>query len=81
MIVYVKVSPAEFLRKRALFLRQLGLLLNVLVEIKRDANNSFMVYPWEPAVQERTKRFADAALEGLLQRFRRALAPSTETNG
>ena len=80
MIVVVMVTPEEFLNKSRTFLRNMGLLLNVVVNIKLDDNNNYMVYPWYHGMNtgSRVKRSVTETWSQSVHRFKRAFIDDSQ---
>lgn len=56
MKLIVMVTVDDFLSNSKTFLRQLGLLLHAVVQIKKDQDGNYMVYPYVVNTVDRAKR-------------------------
>lgn len=56
MVIFMMSTKDNFLINANEFLRNMGLLLNVVIKIKKDANGNFIIKPWSSNGLHREKR-------------------------
>lgn len=56
MVIFMMSTKDDFLINANEFLRNMGLLLNVVIKIKKDANGNFIIKPWSSNGLHREKR-------------------------
>ena len=71
MIIFVISTEEQFLKDSKDFLRNMGLLLGVIVKIKKDSGGNYLIKPWSANSENRSKRSIHQIWSSLVRRLKR----------